>query len=123
MTEQLELLLEGHRYWVSNLAQASALLYHSYAGSELYGLADNHTPVVNWVGFYVQPKPEPVNGKPAPLVLGPYAGRPACITISPVAGRGVCADAFVKDVPVVVGDVDAYPGHIGQLRQARAELR
>ncbi|WOO76764.1 Protein YtsP [Vanrija pseudolonga] len=122
VTEQLELLLDGHRYWVSNLAQASALLYHSYAGSELYGLADNHTPVVNWVGFYVQPSAEPVKGKPAPLVLGPYAGRPACITISPVAGRGVCADAFVNDAPVVVGDVDAYPGHIACDGDTKSEI-
>lgn len=64
----------------------------------------------------------PNAGKPAPLVLGPYQGRPACVTIAPVAGRGVCADAFVKESGVVVPDVDAYPGHIGELnRGTRAD--
>ncbi|KAL1413075.1 hypothetical protein Q8F55_000824 [Vanrija albida] len=120
--EQLAGLLEGHRYWVSNLAQASALLYHSFAGSELYGLSADTTPVVNWVGFYVRPSTEPVNGRPAPLVLGPYVGRPACITVSPVAGRGVCADAFVTDAPVVVADVDAYPGHIACDGDTKSEI-
>lgn len=108
--EQLEALLDGHRWWVSNLAQVSSLLYHSYAGSALYGLLSEETttPVVNWCGFYLRP-----DGA-GPLVLGPYHGRPACVTIQAVKGKGVCADAFVTDTGVVVTDVDAYPGHIGE---------
>lgn len=30
-------------------------------------------------------------------------------------GKGVCADAFLKNETLVVGDVHAYPGHIGEL--------
>ncbi len=107
--EQLRALLDGHRFWVSNLAQVSALLYHSYLGTPLYGLLEGgSTPVVNWCGFYVRP------AGVANLVLGPYAGRPACVTITPKAGRGVCADAYVGEKGVVVTDVEAYPGHIGR---------
>lgn len=35
---------------VANLAQVAALLYHSYASTPLYGLQEDHKPVVNWVG-------------------------------------------------------------------------
>lgn len=106
--EQLRSLLSGHRYWVSNLAQVSALLYHSYLGTSLYGFSEGTTPLVNWCGFYVRPAGS------ENLVLGPYAGRPACVTISPRKGRGVCADAFVEEKGVVVRDVESYPGHIGE---------
>ncbi|CAK9780496.1 GAF domain-like protein [Cutaneotrichosporon oleaginosum] len=114
--EQLRALLDGHRYWVSNLAQVSALLYHSYLGTSLYGLQEGTTPVVNWCGFYIRPAGE------ANLVLGPYAGRPACVTITPKAGRGVCADAFVGEKGVVVQDVEAYPGHIACDGETKSEI-
>ncbi|BEJ14119.1 hypothetical protein CspHIS471_0312930 [Cutaneotrichosporon sp. HIS471] len=115
--EQLRALLDGHRYWVSNLAQVSALLYHSYLGTPLYGLLEGGTtPVVNWCGFYVHPAGE------ANLVLGPYAGRPACVTINPKAGRGVCADAYVSEKGVVVQDVEAYPGHIACDGETKSEI-
>lgn len=105
--EQLRALLSDSTFWVSNLAQASALLYHSYAGTSLYGL-NGSSPVVNWVGFYIQQDGE------GDLIVGPYQGRPACAVIKAKAGRGVCADAFVGNKGVVVANVDEYPGHIGQ---------
>ncbi|KAL7420534.1 hypothetical protein Q5752_004485 [Cryptotrichosporon argae] len=117
-------LLEGHRFWVSNLAQAASLLYHAFAGSALYGLDGPGAPVVNWAGFYIHP-PSTASAStvPAkPLVLGPYHGRPACITITPTAGRGVCADAFVKAEGIVVSDVEAYPGHIACDGDTRSEI-
>lgn len=99
-------LLSDSTFWVSNLAQVSALLYHSYAGTPLYGM-NGTSPVVNWVGFYIQQDAE------GDLIVGPYHGRPACAVIRAKEGRGVCADAFVHDTAVVVADVDDYPGHIG----------
>ncbi|GFZ50593.1 hypothetical protein JCM24511_08351, partial [Saitozyma sp. JCM 24511] len=148
VAEQLEALLDGSTYWVSNLAQASSLLYHAYLSSPLYG--SDHTPsnsspdspppqpqlpqpVVNWVGFYLQhPRPSrkragagagaTAGAAPAPLVVGPYNGRPACISIAPVAGRGVCADAFVNAQGVVVRDVEEYPGHIACDGDTRSEI-
>lgn len=109
--EQLRALLSDSTYWVSNLAQTSSLLYHSYAGTSLYGL-NGTSPVVNWVGFYLQQ-----NGE-GDLIVGPYQGRPACAVIKAKAGRGVCADAFVGNKGVVVPNVDEYPGHIGERTRA-----
>jgi hypothetical protein len=38
-------------FQVSNLANASALLYHSYLGcTKLYGVREDGEPVVNWTG-------------------------------------------------------------------------
>ncbi|KAJ9115920.1 hypothetical protein QFC22_005063 [Naganishia vaughanmartiniae] len=109
-------LTEGQTYWVSNLANASALLYHSYLGSpQLYGMREDGEPVVNWTGFYIHP-PELASSREspvtAPLLLGPFNGRPACQQIIPRAGKGVCADAFVNGETVLVADVHEYPGHI-----------
>lgn len=104
--EQLRALLSDSTFWVSNLAQTSALLYYSYAGTPLYGL-NGSSPVVNWVGFYIQQHGE------GDLIVGPYQGRPACAVVKAKAGKGVCADAFVGNKGVVVTNVDEYPGHIG----------
>ena len=45
-------LTEGQTYWVSNLANASALLYHSFLGCSLYGMREDGEPVVNWTGAF-----------------------------------------------------------------------
>lgn len=122
-------LLEGSRYWVSNLAQTSSLLYHSYLSSPLYGLDPSHphTPMINWVGFYVHPPSgsdltHSGNAGPQPLILAPYNGRPACISVNPVAGRGVCADAFVSGRGLIVPDVHTYPGHIACDSETKSEI-
>ncbi|KAJ9117975.1 hypothetical protein QFC20_000256 [Naganishia adeliensis] len=46
-------LTEGQTYWVSNLANASALLYHSFLGCSLYGMREDGEPVVNWTGAFL----------------------------------------------------------------------
>ncbi|KAK1925632.1 GAF domain-like protein [Papiliotrema laurentii] len=123
VTEQLVALLDGSRYWVSNLAQASALLYHAYASSPLYGLQPNSsTPVINWVGFYHLPLPLTSSSQGQNLTLGPFHGRPACLSITPKAGRGVCADAYVSGKGVVVSNVDEYPGHIACDGDTKSEV-
>lgn len=105
-------LIEGTPFWVSNLANASSLLYHSYLGCKaLYGEREDGEPVVNWAGFYIHP-PESSATTPSPLLLGPFCGRPACQIIQTQAGKGVCADSFVGEKTLVVVDVHAYPGHI-----------
>lgn len=35
---------------VSNLANASSVLYNSYLGSALYGRREDGEPIVNWCG-------------------------------------------------------------------------
>ncbi|WVO14306.1 hypothetical protein L204_101938 [Cryptococcus depauperatus] len=121
VVSQLEALLEGERYWVTNLAQASALLYHSFLACPLYG-GNALKPVVNWTGFYLHPPsrlPSPVS---SPLLLGPYHGRPACLSITLSAGRSVCADAFLSKKTLIVSDVEAYPGHIACDGDTKSEI-
>ena len=58
---QTRALLEGERDAIANLANTSALLYHSL-------------PDLNWVGFYLL--------KDGELVVGPFQGKPACVRIA-----------------------------------------
>ena len=74
---------------ISNLANASALLWQTLEG-------------INWAGFYKM-----VDGK---LVLGPFQGKTACTQIA--VGRGVCGTAVAQDRTQLVPDVHQFPGHI-----------
>jgi L-methionine (R)-S-oxide reductase len=56
------------------------------------------------------------------LLLGPFSGKPACQFIRAQQGKGVCADAFVTQKTVIVGDVEAYPGHIACDGETRSEI-
>ncbi|CAE6471246.1 unnamed protein product [Rhizoctonia solani] len=113
--EQLGYLVVDQRQWVSNLANASSLIYHSLASFPEFGTGDS---AVNWSGFYLAAElfPHPPNSKPdlsePRLLLGPFCGRPACQFIRALPGKGVCADAYVNKSTVLVKDVHAYPGHI-----------
>ena len=86
---QLESLTKDVPHKVSNLANASALLWEA--------LSD-----INWAGFYM------LEGET--LILGPFQGKPACIEI-PV-GRGVCGTAVAQNATQLVDDVHKVPGHI-----------
>ncbi|WVW84967.1 hypothetical protein I302_107003 [Kwoniella bestiolae CBS 10118] len=117
----LEALLEGERYWVTNLAQTSAILYHSYLACGLYGGESIH-PVVNWCGFYLHPPSHPHPPSTSPLLLGPYQGRPACLSITPIKGKGVCADGYLSQRTLVVRNVEEYPGHIACDGETKSEI-
>ncbi|CCO34098.1 Free methionine-R-sulfoxide reductase Short=fRMsr [Rhizoctonia solani AG-1 IB] len=120
--EQLGYLIAGQRQWVSNLANASSLIYHSLASFPDFGTGDS---AVNWSGFYLasefipHSKPDPSNPR---LLLGPFCGRPACQFIRAQPGKGACADAFVNKSTVLVKDVHAYPGHIACDGGTRSEI-
>ena len=92
-------LTEGVPYKISNLANASALLWDSL-------------PTLNWAGFYL------LEGDR--LILGPFQGKPACIEI-PV-GRGVCGTAVAEDRTVVVPNVHDFPGHIACDSASESEI-
>lgn len=89
MNEQLVALTEGVPHSIANMANASALLYHS--------LED-----INWAGFYLL--------KDGILVLGPFQGKTACIEIA--VGKGVCGTAVERDEIMLVEDVHCFTGHI-----------
>lgn len=66
-----------------------------------------------WVGFYLV-KDEQW------LSLGPFQGSVACTRIR--RGRGVCGKAWEKAHPLLVPDVDAFPGHIACSSLSRSEI-
>ena len=89
LRESLRALVDGVPHRTANLANASALLYHSLDR-------------LNWAGFYLME-----DGK---LVLNAFQGKPACIEIS--VGRGVCGTAVLEKRTLVVPDVHKFEGHI-----------
>ena len=86
---QLKALTEEVDNAISNLSNASALLWQE--------LAD-----INWAGFYKM--------EGGILVLYPFQGKTACTKIS--VGKGVCGTAVAQDRTQLVPDVHQFPGHI-----------
>jgi len=125
---QLRYLLDGQHNWVTNLSNTASLIYNSLlAFPEHFGSGDRS---VNWCGFYLDShlfpgKKQELNPHLPPsgvLLLAPFCGKPACQMIYAQAGKGVCADAFVSRKPLVVPNVDEYPGHIACDGETRSEL-
>lgn len=84
--------------WVSNLANASSLLWHHFHQQPA---PQNE---VNWAGFYV------LDSSATKLVLAPFQGKVACQEIK--IGTGVCGAAAAQRQPQLVKDVHAFEGHI-----------
>lgn len=86
---QLKALTEDVENEISNLSNASALLWQEMGD-------------INWAGFYKM--------EGGILVLYPFQGKPACTKIA--VGRGVCGTAVAEDRIQLVPDVHQFPGHI-----------
>lgn len=99
MTKQLEALSEGVDWYITNLSNASALIWES--------LED-----INWAGFYIMR-----DGK---LQLGPFQGKTACTVIE--VGKGVCGAAVLEDKTQLVYDVHQFPGHIACDSASNSEI-
>ena len=99
LARELDALLTGETDPVANAANAAAAIYHAL-------------PALNWAGFYFLRGDE--------LVLGPFQGRPACVRIA--LGKGVCGTAALRRQPVLVRDVNAFPGHIACDTASQSEL-
>ena len=67
LINQLDALLENEHDLIANMANASALLFHTL-------------PQLNWAGFYLLKDNE--------LILGPFQGKVACMHIP--LDKGVC---------------------------------
>ena len=100
---QLQALTEDERYFIPNLANASALIYENL-------------PDLNWAGFYLT---NPANEVPE-LVLGPFQGKTACIRIP--WGKGVCGTAAKTDSVQRIDDVHQFPGHIACDSASNSEI-
>ena len=96
---QLKALTEDVENKISNLSNASALLWQE--------LAD-----INWAGFYKM--------EGGILVLYPFQGKPACTKIS--VGKGVCGTAVAEDRTQLVADVHEFPGHIACDSASNSEI-
>ncbi len=96
---QLKALTEDNPYRISNLANATALIYDSLER-------------INWVGFYIMQ-----DGK---LILGPFQGKVACTQIA--VGKGVCGTAVSTGETQRVDDVHLFEGHIACDSASNSEL-
>ena len=99
LTAQISAVIEGETDPVANMANCTALIFHSLAG-------------VNWAGFYLL--------KGGELVLGPFQGKTACVRIA--FGRGVVGTAAEKRTTIRVADVSKFPGHIVCDSASRSEI-
>ena len=99
LRSQLTALADDTLPQVSNLANASALIYDA--------LSD-----LNWAGFYLM-----LGGE---LVLGPFQGKTACTRIA--VGKGVCGTAVAENAIQLVPDVHAFPGHIACDSASNSEI-
>ncbi len=103
LKDQLSALTEDERFFLPNLANASALIYEAL-------------PDLNWAGFYLVD----FSSADRELVLGPFQGKTACIRIP--YGKGVCGTAYQKDEAVRVENVHEFPGHIACDSASNSEI-
>ena len=122
LSSQLGSLLEDQRSWVSNLSNASSLIFHTLNSFPPWSTSKR----INWAGFYLLSPllPSSPTVKRPTLLLGPFHGLPACQSIQSVAGKGVCADASALLPPrtVRVDRTDDYPGHIACDSASQSEI-
>jgi len=91
-------LMEGETDRIANLANCCAAL------KEAFGFF--------WIGFYLV--------KDDQLILGPFQGPVACTRIA--YGKGVCGKSWANESPIVVPDVEAFPGHIACSSLSKSEI-
>ena len=99
MISAMRSLAEDVDYNISNLANASALIWSQ--------LSD-----INWAGFYIMDE--------GLLKLGPFQGKVACTRIA--LGRGVCGTAAAEDRTQLVRDVHEFEGHIACDSASNSEI-
>jgi len=99
LRDQLAELLEQTSDPLARRATLVALLHHKLPG-------------VSWTGFYMLR-----GGK---LVVDVYQGPLACLVLEP--HQGVCWAGVDQGEPIIVPDVEAYPGHIPCDARTRSEI-
>ena len=104
--ENYRLMVETAKAFIDDETDLVALL------SNLSALINVYADDLNWVGFYLL--------KGNDLVLGPFQGSPACTRIG--KGKGVCGRAVLEGKPIIVPDVNQFPGHIACDSASASEL-
>ncbi|KAI8338923.1 GAF domain-like protein [Chlamydoabsidia padenii] len=110
LAEQIKAITEDQTFWVTNLSNASAVIFH-----ELNSLAHFQEKPINWAGFYIT---DPNNDQR--LILGPFQGKVACTEIP--FGKGVCGAAASTMETQLVRDVHEFPGHIACDSASNSEI-
>lgn len=95
---QIRSLIGGETDFVANQANIVAAL------KETFGFL--------WVGFY--------NVREDEMILGPFQGPVACTRIR--KGKGVCGTVWKTKTPLVVDNVDEFPGHIACSSLSKSEV-
>jgi len=98
LVPQIKALIADEPDLIANLANISAALK---SGFDFF-----------WIGFYL------VKGNE--LVLGPFQGPIACTRIA--KGQGVCGQVWEHEKPLIVADVDQFPGHIACNSASKSEI-
>ncbi len=98
-TQIKDLIDKSSNNSLSNMATINAVLYHKMD-------------YFFWAGFYLLQ-----DGK---LQVGPYQGALACIDLA--RDTGVCWAAINQNKPVVVDDVEKFPGHIACDSRSKSEI-
>ncbi|GAB5586037.1 hypothetical protein Unana1_00937 [Umbelopsis nana] len=110
LLDEVKAFVDGQRFWVTNLANVAALIYHG-----LHSLEAHKTKPVNWAGFYVT---DPANDQK--LILGPFQGKVACTEIQ--FGKGVCGTVASTQQTQVVKNVHEFPSHIACDSASNSEI-
>ncbi|MGM0612055.1 MAG: GAF domain-containing protein [Bacteroidota bacterium] len=97
--KQLKELFKTSEHPLSRMASICAVLHHKMNG-------------FFWTGFYLIEHGE--------LKVGPYQGPLACMELQ--KGKGVCWAGVERAEPVVVPDVEAFPGHIACDSRSKSEI-
>ena len=97
--KQIRSLLNKDEKLLSNLSNFTAALKQEFDK-------------ISWVGFYL------FDGEK--LYLGPFQGKVACTLIQ--VGKGVCGTAAEMKQPIIVDDVNSFPGHIACDPESRSEI-
>jgi len=95
---QIKALIGDEKDFVANQANIAAAL------KEAFGFL--------WVGFY--------NVREDMMILGPFQGPIACTRIQ--KGKGVCGTVWETKKPIVVDNVDEFPGHIACSTLSKSEI-
>ena len=81
----------------------------------LTGILAHHFPYFFWTGFY---RLDPAKGDE--LVVGPYQGTLGCLRIQ--FNRGVCGACARSQKPIIVPNVQKFPGHIACDSRSQSEI-
>lgn len=100
---QIKALVEGESDLIANLSNIVAALK--------YGMD------FLWIGVYFVREANAVKKE---LVLGPFQGPVACTRID--FGKGVCGACWQRKQPIIVPDVEKFPGHIACSSLSKSEI-